>query len=150
MKKKYIVIPVVFLLAAVIAYFLYWKYPSNRESMKWARSLNAAHVEKIEMIVMPSSEEKRYKQFSDREIPDVVKLVNRSTGKYVEEERSTVGLTRTLYIKLKDGSSHIVSYGRDLVIDGDAYADTPFGSTEDGEQLGDGDSEVPENFYTSE
>ena len=142
--KKRIIITVVIILFIIAGYLLYWKYPSGRDTMSWARSLRIEDVEKIELIVQPSDENERYKLLSQEEMDAAVKLINKSHGKYVEEPEPVTGLSRLLIVTMADGNIHKVSYGGYLTIDGDSYMDHPGGYSEDGGMLGQGAKSVPE------
>lgn len=142
--KKRIIIAVVIILFIIAGYLLYWKYPSGRDTMSWARSLRAEDVEKIELIVQPSDENERYKLLSQEEMDTAVKLINKSHGKYVEEPEPVTGLSRQLIVTMTDGNIHKVSYGGYLTIDGDSYMDHPGGYSEEGGILGTGEKSVPE------
>ena len=126
---------IVLVLLVVIGILTYWKIPSRRESMAWARSLEASDVAQIKMTVMPSSEEERYRSFEEEAFEDVVSLINQSTGRYIRDPEPMTGMFRTLYVTMKDGTEHTVSYNGYLVIDGDSYADCFHGYSEDGERL---------------
>ena len=122
-------------LLVLIGILAYWKIPSRRESMTWARNLEASDVAQIEMTVMPSAEDERHRSFEEEEFGDVVSLINQSTGRYIRDPKPIMGMSRTLYITMKDGTEHTVSYNGYLVIDGDSYADGIHGYSEDGERL---------------
>ena len=122
-------------LLVLIGILAYWKIPSRRESMTWARNLEASDVAQIEMTVMPSAEDERHRSFEEEEFGDVVSLINQSTGRYIRDPEPIMGMSRTLYITMKDGTEHTVSYNGYLVIDGDSYADGVHGYSEDGESL---------------
>ena len=122
-------------LLVLIGILAYWKIPSRRESMTWARNLEASDVAQIEMTVMPSAEDERHRSFEEEEFGDVVSLINQSTGRYIRDPKPIMGMSRTLYITMKDGTEHTVSYNGYLVIDGDSYADGIHGYSEDGESL---------------
>lgn len=122
-------------LLVLIGILAYWKIPSRRESMTWARNLEASDVAQIEMTVMPSAEDERHRSFEEEEFGDVVSLINQSTGRYIRNPEPIMGMSRTLYITMKDGTEHTVSYNGYLVIDGDSYADGIHGYSEDGESL---------------
>lgn len=122
-------------LLVLIGILAYWKIPSRRESMTWARNLEASDVAQIEMTVMPSAEDERHRSFEEEEFGDVVSLINQSTGRYIRDPKPIMGMSRTLYITMKDGTEHTVSYNGYLVIDGDSYADGVHGYSEDGESL---------------
>ena len=107
--KKRIIIAVVIILFIIAGYLLYWKYPSGRDTMSWARSLRVEDVEKIELIVQPSDENERYKLLSQEEMDAAVKLINKSHGKYVEEPEPVTGLSRQLIVTMTDGNIHKVS-----------------------------------------
>ena len=68
-------------LLVLIGILAYWKIPSRRESMTWARTLEASDVAQIEMTVMPSAEDERHRSFEEEEFGDVVSLINQSTGR---------------------------------------------------------------------
>ena len=142
--KKRIIIAVVIILFIIAGYLLYWKYPSGRDTMSWARSLRVEDVEKIELIVQPSDENERYKLLSQEEMDTAVKLINKSHGKYVEEPEPVTGLSRQLIVTMTDGKIHKVSYGGYLTIDGDSYMDHRGGYSEEGGILGTGEKSVPE------
>ena len=159
--KKRIIITVVIILFIIVGYLVYWKYPSGRDTMSWARSLRVEDVEKIELIVQPSDENERYKllsqeemdtavklinksHLSQEEMDAAVKLINKSHGKYVEEPEPVTGLSRLLIVTMADGNIHKVSYGGYLTIDGDSYMDHPGGYSEEGGILGTGGKSVPE------
>ena len=118
--------------------------PAGKHDM--ARSLNASEISKIEMVVMPSAEDERYRSFGEEEFEDVVRLINKSAGRYTEDPDPLAGMSRTLYITMKDGTEHVVSYNGYLVIDGDSYADHFHGYSEDGESLGKGKDLIPDGF----
>lgn len=122
-------------LLVLIGILAYWKIPSRRESMTWARNLEASDVAQIEMTVMPSAEDERHRSFEEEEFGDVVSLINQSTGRYIRDPKPIMGMSRTLYITMKDGTEHTVSYNGYLVIEGDSYADGIHGYSEDGESL---------------
>ena len=63
-KKRIAAIAVIILISVFAGILFYWKIPSRRESMTWARSLNASEVSKIEMVVMPSVKDERYRCFA--------------------------------------------------------------------------------------
>ena len=126
---------IVLVLLVLIGILAYWKIPSRRESMTWARNLEASDVAQIEMTVMPSAEDERHRSFEEEEFGDVVSLINQSTGRYIRDPEPIMGMSRTLYITMKDGTEHTVSYNGYLVIDGDSYADGIHGYSEDGESL---------------
>ena len=147
-RKKWIVmitilVLFIFILAGVS---LCWKVPSRRETMSWARSLEASDISKIELVVMPSSEDERYRIYEEDDFDDIAALVNESTGRYIEAPEPLSGMSRTLYITTKDGVRHTVEYNGYLVIDGDAYADHFCGYSQDGESLGYGNSKMPDRF----
>ena len=131
---------------ALVGTILYWKIPSSRDTMQWARSLKTSEIEDIHLIVTPSAEDERCRTFQEEEFADAVTLVNKSTGRYIAASEALAGMSRTLYITMKDGTRHTVEYNGYLVIDGDVYADTFWGYSEDGQSLGSGDSKVPEGF----
>ena len=118
--KKRIIIAVVIILFIIAGYLLYWKYPSGRDTMSWARSLRIEDVEKIELIVQPSDENERYKLLSQEEMDTVVKLINKSHGKYVEEPEPVTGLSRLLWLKMRPDTPQHYEYISVEDITGDA------------------------------
>ena len=128
-------IVIALVLIVLIGILAYWTIHSRRESMTWARNLEASDVAQIEMTVMPSAEDERHRSFEEEEFGDVVSLINQSTGRYIRDPEPIMGMSRTLYITMKDGTEHTVSYNGYLVIDGDSYADGIHGYSEDGESL---------------
>ena len=84
-QKKYmmIIVVLVLLIFSFGGVFFYWKIPSRREAMTWARSLQASDVSKIELTVMPSAEDERYRIFEEDEFDDIIALINKSTGRFL-------------------------------------------------------------------
>ena len=70
---------IVLVLLVLIGILAYWKLPSRRDSMTWARTLESSDVAQIEMTVMPSAEAERSRSFEEEEFEDVVSLINQST-----------------------------------------------------------------------
>ena len=48
----------------VLAILFLTQIPADRESMKWAKSLKKEEIEKIELLVEPSSKKERYQLFA--------------------------------------------------------------------------------------
>ncbi len=96
---------------------------TNKASMQWAKKLSVRDVEKIELIVMPSSENEKNRLLDDVEFDDIIALINESRGKYIENPEELAGGSTTYYITLTDGTRHFVSNSgnRYLIIDGDYY-----------------------------
>lgn len=109
--------------ALLLACLLLFAGFPRRDTMRWARELTPAQVEKVELVVMPSNEEKRYRLFEQEEIPEVVALVNQSRGRYIASPEPLAGMGIILYITTSDGVRHPVSnVGHQyLVIDGESY-----------------------------
>lgn len=137
MKKRYFIISIVLVFALVLIYALYWKLPSGRETMRWARSFKEDEVKTIELVIQPSSEESGNRMLSGEDLAEAVELINQSAGRYIAEPESLAGLSRTLIVTMEDGSCHEVTYAGYLWIDGEAFADRPGGYSEDGARLDD-------------
>lgn len=96
---------------------------SPRPTLAWAQNLRAGEVEQIELLVDPGTEGRQYRLFTQEEIPEVVRLLNESDGRYAEQAEELEGETKTLYIRMKDGGQHTASNigNTYLEIDGDYY-----------------------------
>ncbi|SNS47639.1 Signal transducer regulating beta-lactamase production, contains metallopeptidase domain [Anaerovirgula multivorans] len=110
-------------LVAVATIFIAFASNPQRTSMEWAKTLRVEDVEKIELVVMPSSENERYRLFDRSEFSDVVALVNKSRGGYLPIPESLAGGSIMYYITTTDGVRH--EFGNNgntyLMIDGDSY-----------------------------
>ena len=142
------------LIAAVIAVaaavFLLAANPlSKRESMRWLNSLNAADVQQIELVVMPSDENERYTLYTEEsDISAVVRLLREGKGRYVANPEELSGGSISFFLTMKDGSRHSVFNNGNvyLVVDGDSYdANYNWLSSWD-ENYSRGDSPLPEDF----
>lgn len=90
-------------------------------SIKWAKSLTAADVDSIELITTPSNEQTCYKKYEPAEFPEIIRLVNQSQGRLLENPEPLEGGAQSFYITTKDGVIHTFrNYGY-LVIDGDVF-----------------------------
>lgn len=144
MKNKWkLILCVVLAVAAVWAAKSIASY--NKTSIKWARSLQAANVAKIEMTVFPSEEGKYYKVFDKEDTAWIVDIINGAEGKYVPRPDEIEGGMKTLYVVMKDGTVHKMSNNgnRYLVIDGDSYKTDSKYLSDMWEELGTGESEIP-------
>lgn len=96
---------------------------TNKASMQWAKNLRISDVEKIELLVMPSSENKHNRLLDDSEFDDIIELINESSGKYIKNPEELAGESITYYITLTDGTRHYVCNNGNsyLIIDGDYY-----------------------------
>ena len=118
----------------------------SRPSLKWAKILEETEISKIEMTVMPSSENERYKLFDKSEYKEIVALINSSNGKYEPSPEPIAGGGTILYITASDGTIHtVVNNGNTyLCIDGDSYtASYKYLSSWDKYGLNKGDSAIP-------
>lgn len=95
---------------------------SNMPSMAWAKSLQTEDIQSIELIVQPSSEQ-GYKKYDFKEFPEIVRLVNQSSGRLIKNPENIAGSAQTFYITTKDGVVHRFTNNGNayLVIDGDAF-----------------------------
>lgn len=111
-------------LAAFILAGAFWAVDPVRKSLRWAQRLKLSQVERIELLVLPSGEQERYRLLDRSACAAAVSLINNSRGRYVSRPESLCGGSACLYITLKDGSVHRVSNigNAYLVIDGDTYS----------------------------
>lgn len=147
MKKKNLIssAAVIFCLA-VIMYGNRFSSPA----LKWARELRASDISKMELVVMPAPEEKRYRRFDESEFAVITELIHESRGRYVLEPESVAGAGCMLYITMKDDRVHRVGNIGNfyLTIDGDCFAadDKWLYSWEKEYGLGTGNAKIPEDF----
>lgn len=94
---------------------------SITSSMMWAKSLQAEDIESIELIVQPSSQQERYKKYERSEFPEIVKLINQSSGRVIKNPEYMAGGAQTFYITTKDGVIHRFTNNGYLIIDGDTF-----------------------------
>lgn len=97
--------------------------PALRDSMKWAKSLRTEDIVKIELVVMPSDEEKQYRVYLPEEYPQIVELLHHSRGRYVKSPEALAGGGMSFYITTTDGVRHQYTNNGNtyLVIDEDSY-----------------------------
>ncbi|BCJ94883.1 hypothetical protein acsn021_24520 [Anaerocolumna cellulosilytica] len=108
-------------LASVSAVCIAFASNPPRTSMDWAKNLRVKDVAKIELVVMSSDENERYRLYEPSEFSDIVTLVNKSRGVYLPNPESMAGNAETYYITTTDGVRHIFSNNGYLFIDGDSY-----------------------------
>lgn len=123
--------------------------PARYPTLEWAQDLTADQVASVDLVVMPQSQDKQYKQLSAEEVPAVVELINQSRGGPVRNPETLNGQSIWFYLTLADGSRHEVgNMGNTyLVIDRDYY-DAPYDwlvTWED--NYGAGDSPLPEGYF---
>lgn len=136
--------------AAALALALIFAIGASRPSMRWARALKASDIAKIELVVMPSGENERYRLFDEGEYGEIVEVINACRASAVSNPESLAGGSEALYITLADGAVHrIVNTGNCyLIIDGDYYSPTG-GWLERWKQCGfdkRGDAKLPNGF----
>ena len=120
--------------------------PALRDSMKWAKSLRTEDIVKIELVVMPSDEEKQYRVYLPEEYPQIVELLHHSRGRYVKSPEALAGGGMSFYITTTDGVRHQYTNNGNtyLVIDEDSYrASYDWLSQWNYE----GDAKLPEGFF---
>lgn len=123
--------------------------PARHPTLEWAQNLTADQVASVDLVVMPQSKDRQYKQLSPEEIPEVVELLNQSRGRLVKNPEALNGQSIMLYLTLTDGSRHeVVNMGNVyLMIDGDSY-DAPYDWLVTWEDVyGAGDSPLPEGYF---
>ena len=115
----------------------------RRETMQWAKHLQAEDVARVELTVLPQAADRQYRDLDREEIAAAVALINRSGGRYVSAPGSITGSTVTLYVTTTDGVRHTVANagGVYLCIDGDTYRGGPLAWP-----YTEGDSPLPEGF----
>lgn len=124
-KKPMLWVVVVALIAVVVVFAGFATNPfSEQPPMQWAKNLQVQDIDKIELIVQPSAENERYRLFTNDEFENIVKLVNKSKGIYLDNPEPVAGQSIVFYITTKDGIRHTFSNGGNtyLMIDGDTYS----------------------------
>ena len=146
MKKK---LKITAVAAAVLVLLL---APSVlKGSIRWAKALETEDIAKLELVVMPSAENERYRLFEPEEYAEPVKLINGSRGIYTLFPIPKSGNAHALYVTTTDGTRHCVvnSYSGYLTIDGDTYYYPHFERVWDwikDHELDLGNSVMPEGF----
>lgn len=124
-KKPILWVMAVALVAVVVVCAGFATNPfSEKPSMQWAKNLQVQDIDRIELVVQPSAENERYRLFESDEFADVVELVNKSKGTYLDNPEPLAGQSIVFYITTKDGIRHIFSNGGNayLMIDGITYS----------------------------
>lgn len=138
----WVLIIAVLAVAAICIGFL--SNPIKSPSMDWAKSLILNDIQSIELVVMPSNENERYRKFEQDEFADVVNLVRQSRGSLIKNPEPLAGGGQTFYITTKDGLVHKFSNNGYLVIDGDTF-DAGYDWLSSWNFSG--DTNVPEGFW---
>ncbi len=122
-KRRFLVAAVSIAIICTVSILFLTQSPGSRDTMKWARKLSISDVKRIELVVMPSSENERYRLFEEDELGEVIALINQSKGKYLDNPEAIAGGAATLYITTQDGTRHrVTNIGNvQLFIDGDYY-----------------------------
>lgn len=124
--------------------------PVLRDSMKWARNVDAEDIGQVELVAYPQSADREYRLITDREeISEIAELLHEGRGRYEKKPEELTGGGSTFYITMKDGSRHIVGNNGNyyLVIDGDSYrADYEWLSSWR-QSYREGNARLPEGFY---
>ncbi len=92
----------------------------QRDTMTWAKRLDADQVESIALFELPGGQ---WHTLNEEETAAAIQLIRDSRGRYVAEPEQLEGSTQHLYVTMTDGSFHEVwNMGNTyLVIDGDYY-----------------------------
>ena len=125
--------------------------PVNDPALKWVQDLTPEQVASADLVVLPQSQDKQYRQIREDEIPAVVELLSHSRGNTVREAEILNGQSIWFYLTLTDGTRHEVgNMGNTyLVIDG-YYYDAPYDWLSTWEDAyGVGDSPLPEEYFDS-
>lgn len=125
--------------------------PVNDPALKWVQDLTPEQVASADLVVLPQSQDKQYRQIPEDEIPAVVELLSHSRGNTVREAEILNGQSIWFYLTLTDGTRHEVgNMGNTyLVIDG-YYYDAPYDWLSTWEDAyGVGDSPLPEEYFDS-
>lgn len=135
--------------ACIAAAVCFLTDPVRDPSLEWVRNLTADQVASIDLVVMPQSQDKQYRQFSPEEIPAVVALLSQSGGKPVSDPEALEGQSIWFYLMLTDGTRHEVGNIGNvyLVIDGSWYSSPYRWLSAWSESYGAGDSPLPEGYF---
>ena len=122
-KRKFLIGAFSIIIIGIVSMLFLSQSSSSRDSMKWAKSLSVSNVERIELVVMPSAEDERYRLFDAGEFEAVVTLINQSRGNYLKNPEMLNGGMTSFYVTTKDGLRHTVTNigNAQLFIDGDYY-----------------------------
>lgn len=147
----WLVAAAVIALAAVALCFL-TDPAGQRESMAWARGLSADQVVSAVLMVSHQAPESQFMRLSGEEISEMVDLINRSKGRYLEEHENLNGGSIFFYLTLQDGSTHRVgNIGNTyLVIDGDYYQAKYNWLNTWEETFGEGNEPLPEGYFSEQ
>lgn len=118
--------------------------------MQWAKTLQIADVEKIELVCLLNPEDEQYYLYHVDEYPWLIELVNSSHGQrlwFKAKKEFIEGPMTYLYITTKDGVRHsfVNCKNNYVVIDGEIYDATRDWLT--GWDILPGNSFVPEGFW---
>lgn len=106
MRKKraaIVAVAVFFMLVGVLFLARYQRSP-----LKWAKNLQLRDVEKIELVVSPSSSERAYRRMDVPALPQLIRLINSCHGRRIQNPEPLTGSTITLYVTMMDGTLHTV------------------------------------------
>lgn len=123
-KPAFWVIALALIAVIVLCAGLATSQSSGKTPIQWAKHLREADIEKIELLVGTGVEKERYRLFTNDEFADIVKLINESSGTYLDNPEPVSGQSIAFYITTKDGERHtVMNIGNNyLTIDGIAYA----------------------------
>lgn len=125
--------------------------PVDDPALKWIQELTPEQVASVDLVVLPQSQDKQYRQIPEDAIPAVVELLSHSRGNTVRDPEILNGQSIWFYLTLTDGTRHEVgNMGNTyLVIDGNYY-DAPYDWLSTWEDAyGVGDSPLPEEYFDS-
>lgn len=116
-KRKTVLALVAFVLLVLILVLV-----KTRQPMRWAQTVKAEDVAKIEVVVHPPVNDKPYKNFDEEEFDAVIEKINQCTGRYTWNPEIPVGLSFCYYVTMQNGDVHTVACnGMELVIDEKFY-----------------------------
>lgn len=103
--------------------------PAGGPGMRWAKTLQATDIEKIELVCLHNSEDQQYHLYGADEYSELIKLINSSRGQRLFHKPKAPFITGPmtyLYITTSDGVRHsfVNCKNNFLVIDGEIYDPT--------------------------
>lgn len=145
-NKKVFVLLLLILILIIIGIMLFIK---TGKPMRWAQSVNAEDIAKVELLVYPHSEtDKPYKNFKSEEFDAVTEKINQCSGRFTLNPEQPVGVSFCYYITMKNGDVHTVANnGMELDIDGTFYTGNEEWLTQWVDSImNEVDSPIPEDF----
>lgn len=118
----WVIVASIVLLTATAVCFLTVRTDKHPENLKWAQELEASDVRYAELTLSADGKD-TYAPLSEETMPEIVKLINESSGKYVKNPEFPEEEILTLYLRTSDSAEHKIRCvpGKYLEIDGICY-----------------------------